>query len=67
MNAEHERRLETAEPVMSSRNRNPVVIETRRAIEHGDRISLYVLHASDGKSQRPPLDLADVLLGNQQD
>ncbi len=67
LNAEHERRLETAESVMGSKNRNPVVIETRRAIEHGDRISLYVLHASDGKSQRLPLDLADVLIGNPRD
>lgn len=67
LNAEHERRLETAEPVMSSKHRNPIVIETRHAIEHGDRISMYVLDASGGKSQKPPLDLADVLIGSQRD
>ncbi len=64
LNAEHERRLETAEPVMSSKHRNPIVIETRHAVEYGDRISMYVLDASGGKSQKPPLDLADVLIGS---
>lgn len=67
LNAEHERRLETAEPVMSSKHRNPIVIETRHAIEYGDRISMYVLDASGGKSQKPPLDLADVLIGSARD
>ena len=67
LNAEHERRLETAEPVMGSKNRNPLVIETRTAIDYGDRISMYVLDASGGKSQRAPLDLADVLIGSQRD
>lgn len=67
LNAEHERRLETAEPVMSSKHRNPIVIETRHAIEYGDRISMYVLDASGGKSQKPPLDLADVLIGSPRD
>jgi hypothetical protein len=62
LNAEHERRLETAEPVMGSRNRNPTVIETRRAIEYGDRVSQYVLDAGSNRSSKPPLDLADVLI-----
>jgi len=65
LNAEHERRKETAEPVMGSRNRNPLVIETRRAIEYGDRISQNVLDASAERRPKPPLDLADVLIGSQ--
>ncbi len=67
LNTEHERRLESAEPVMGSKNRNPVVIETRHAIEYGDHISMYVLDASGGRSTKPPLDLADVLIGSQQE
>ena len=67
LNAEHERRLEAAEPVMSSKNRNPIVIETRRAIEYGDRIGTHISHASTGESEKPPLDLADVLIGKQRD
>lgn len=66
LNAEHQRRLETAEPVMSSKQRNSGVIETRRAIEYGDRIGTHIAHASSGKSEKPPLDLADVLIGSPQ-
>lgn len=65
LNAEHERRKETAEPVMGSRNRNPLVIETRRAIEYGERISQYVLDAGARRSNKPPLDLADVLIATE--
>jgi hypothetical protein len=67
LNAEHERRKETAEAVMGSRNRNPLVIETQRAIEYGDRISQNVLDASAGRRPKPPLDLADVLIGSSRD
>jgi hypothetical protein len=65
LNAEHERRQETAEPVMGSKNRNPAVIETRRAIEYGDRISQNVLDASTGRRPKPPLDLADELIASE--
>ena len=61
--AEHERRLETAEPVMSNKNRNPIVIESRKAIEYSDRIWNRVLSACGGhQADAPPLELADVLL-----
>jgi hypothetical protein len=63
LRAEHDRRRETAEPVMSSKDRNPVVIEARRALERAESIGNRLLWASDGKSNKQPVELADVLLG----
>ena len=36
LNDEHTRRRESAEPVLSSKERNPIVIEARRAIDFAD-------------------------------
>ena len=63
LRAEHERRREAAEPVMSSKDRAPLVIEARRALERAESIGNRLLWASDGKSDKQPLELADVLLG----
>jgi hypothetical protein len=61
--AEHERRIEKAEPIMSSKNRNPVVIESRKAIEYADRLSGYVFTACGGNAaDRSPLELAGPLV-----
>lgn len=60
--AEHARRFEKAEPIMSSKNRNPVVIESRKAIEYADRLGGYVFTACGGTaSERSPLELAGTL------
>jgi hypothetical protein len=63
LRAEHDRRREAAEPIMSSKDRNPVVIEARRALERAESIANRLLWASDGKSDKQPWELADVLLG----
>jgi hypothetical protein len=62
LHVEHSRRREAAQPVMSSKDRNPVVIDVRRAIESADRVHSRVLHASSGKSEMSPLELADVFI-----
>lgn len=63
--AEHERRLEKAEPVMSSKQRNPIVIESRKAVEHADRLGGYVFTACGGNAgDRSPLELAGPLVGS---
>ncbi len=63
--AEHERRLEKAEPVMSSKQRNPIVIESRKAIEYADRLGGYVFGACNGSAgKRSPLELAGTLMSN---
>jgi hypothetical protein len=62
LHTEHVRRREAAEPVMSSKDRNPIVIDVRRAIESADRFHSRVLHATTGKSEMSPLELADVLM-----
>lgn len=68
LDTEHARRLETAEPVMSSKQRNPIVIESRKAMEHADRLACYVLGACGGKNgDRSPLALADVLMKGAED
>ena len=61
LRAEHARRREIAEPIMSSRDRNPTVIEAQRAVEYAERLANRVLWASDGKTGTQPLELADVL------
>jgi hypothetical protein len=61
LRAEHARRREIAEPIMSSRDRNPTVIEAHRAVEYAERLANRVLWASDGKTGTQPLELADVL------
>ena len=63
LRAEHARRREVAEPVMSSLDRNPVVIEARLAVESAESIATRLLWASDGTSDKPPLELASVLIG----
>jgi hypothetical protein len=63
LRTEHARRREVAEPVMSSRDRAPSVIEARRAVESAESIATRVLWASDGTSDKPPLELASVLIG----
>ncbi len=67
LRTEHARRRETAEPVMSSRDRNPIVIEARLAVESAESIATRLLWASDGTSDKPPLELASVLIGGAND
>jgi len=67
LRAEHARRREVAEPVMSSKDRAPAVIEARRAVEYAEGIATRVLWASDGTSDKPPLELADVLTNGAND
>ena len=68
LEAEHTRRRENAEPIMSSKDRNPTVIESRKAIEYADRLATYVLRACGGKDgDRSPLVLADVLMNGTED
>lgn len=63
LRAEHDRRREAAEPVMSNKDRNPVVIEARRALERAEGIGNRLLWSMDGKSDKQPMELADLLLG----
>ena len=67
LRAEHSRRREVAEPVMSSRDRNPTVIEAQRAVESAESIATRLLWASDGTSDKPPMELASVLIGGAND
>lgn len=62
LRAEHTRRRDVAEPVMSSKDRNPMVIEAQRALECAESIATRLLWASDGTSDKPPLELASVLM-----
>jgi hypothetical protein len=62
--AERERRLEAAEPVMSSKRRNPTVVEATKAVDYCDRLVHQVHTACAGEGSRlSPLQLADVLIG----
>lgn len=63
LNDEHTHRRESAEPVMSSKDRNPVVIETRRAIDFADKLAHRAYTALSGSEDVAPLVLADVLIG----
>lgn len=67
LRAEHARRREGAEPVMSSKDRAPSVIEARLAVECAESIATRLLWASDGTSDKPPLELASVLIGGAND
>ena len=67
LRAEHARRREGAEPVMSSKDRAPSVIEARLAVECAEGIATRLLWASDGASDKPPLELASVLIGGAND
>ena len=67
LRAEHARRRETAEPIMSSKDRNPVVIEARQAVERIEGIGNRLLWANDGRSEKHPLELADVLMSGAKD
>lgn len=67
LRAEHARRRETAEPVMSSNDRNPVVVDARKAVEYAEGIGNRLLWASDGKSDKQPVVLADVLMSGAND
>ena len=62
LRTEHARRREIAEPVMSSKDRHPLVIEAKRAVESAETIATHLLWASDGKADKAPLELADVLM-----
>ena len=62
LRAEHDRRREAAEPIMSSKDRHPAVIEARQAVECIEGIGNRLLWASDGKTDKQPMELADVLL-----
>ena len=67
LRAEHARRREIAEPVMSSKDRHPSVIEARRAVECIEGIGNRLLWASDGKTEKNPLELADGLMSGAND
>jgi hypothetical protein len=62
LRTEHSRRREAAAPVMSSKDRNPAVIEAKRAVESAETIATRVLWASDGTSDKSPFELASVLM-----
>lgn len=47
---------------MSSKDRHPLVSEARRAVECAENIGNRLLWASDGKSDKQPLELAGVLM-----
>jgi hypothetical protein len=64
---EHARRRETAEPVMSSKDRAPSVIEARLAVESAESIATRLLWASDGTGDKPPVELTSVLIGGASD
>jgi hypothetical protein len=63
LRSEHEHRLAKAEPVMSSKHRNPRVIEAKRAAETAEAISTRLFWATSGTVIKPPLELAGVLIG----
>ena len=52
---------------MSSKDRNPVVVEARKAVEYAEGIGNRLLWASDGKSDKQPVVLADVLMSGAND
>jgi hypothetical protein len=53
---------------MSSRDRKPVVIESRKAIEYADRLATRVLGSCGGKyGDHSPLMLAYVLMNQATD
>lgn len=62
LNAEHARRREAAEPVMSSKDRNPHVIEARVAIDFAGKLSHRAYMALSGSEGTSPVTLADVLM-----
>jgi hypothetical protein len=67
LRSEHAHRREVAEPIMSSRDRAPSVIEARLAVESAESIATRLLWASDGTNDKPPLELASVLIGEAED
>jgi hypothetical protein len=67
LRAEHARRREVAEPVMSSKDRAPSVIEARLAVESAESIATRLLWASDGTNDKAPVELASVLIGGTND
>ena len=62
LNDEHARRRESAEPVLSSKDRNPHVIEVRRVIDFADKLATRAYMAMSGSGDVSPLVLADVLI-----
>ena len=62
LNAEHDRRRDAAEPVMSSKDRNPTVMEVRRVIDFADKLAHRAYTALTGSEGAAPLVLADVLI-----
>src|SRR5207244_2270934 len=67
LHTEHARRREMAEPVMSSKDRHPAVIEAKRALEYAEGIATRLHWANDGSSDKSPLELADVLMSGAND
>lgn len=61
LKAEYDRRYEIAEPVLSNKRNHGSVKECQRWIDQIDRISVAVYHASGGKSDRSPSQLAEGL------
>ncbi len=55
LNDEHTRRRESAEPVLSSRDRNPIVIETRRAIDFAEKLAHRAYTALSGIEEVAPM------------
>ena len=62
LNDEHARRRESAEPVLSSKDRNPHVIEVRRVNDFADKLATRAYMAMNGSGDVAPLVLADVLM-----
>lgn len=67
LRAEHTRRRESAEPVMSSRDRHPRVIEVRRVLDYVESMANRVHRARSGNEDKHPMELADVLMSGAND
>ena len=62
LNDEHARRRESAEPVLSSKDRNPHVMEVRRVIDFADKLAHRAYMALSGSGDVSPFVLADLLM-----
>ena len=59
LEAEHARRLEIAEPVLSNKKNNPIVKEIRQLVDLADSIGSRVYSALNGDGSRmSPADLS---------
>ena len=66
LNDEHTRRRESAEPVLSSKDRNPHVMEVRRVIDFADKLATRAYMAMSGSGDVSPLVLTDVLMSAEE-